>query len=88
MNYGEVDNYIKNMDEAGLVTLCNEIYDWMYVTGILEPNCSLLQLSENIQCSDTRYIADKVINVASKRLNKVMLLLTKNASHEYLKSVE
>ena len=46
MNREEVKNYIEHMDENGLVSLCNDIYEWNYVTGRLKVGCTLNQLAE------------------------------------------
>lgn len=88
MTYGEVDRYIEHMNNEGLVALCNNVYDWHYIDGILKPGCTLLQLSENLEFTDTRYIANKVIEVATERLGKLVLLLFQESTHKFLKVQE
>lgn len=56
MSKEEVRNYIKHMDENGLTNLCNDIYEWKYVTGKLKPDCTLNQLAENLQYWEIRDI--------------------------------
>lgn len=85
MTYGEVENYIKHMNPDGLVNLCNDIYEFKYVTGKLRPDCSLNILAENLQCWDIRYIEDVVIRVAAEKFNNVVLLLMKSMTHQFIK---
>lgn len=86
MTYTEVEKYIEHMNPDGLISLCNDIYDWKYVTGTLKPDCSLNQLSENLQYCDISDIEKIVIRVAAKKLDKVVLLLMQNVPHEFMRT--
>lgn len=85
MSKEEVRNYIKHMDENGLTNLCNDIYEWKYVTGKLKPDCTLNQLAENLQYWEIRDIEEIVIEVAMERFENVVLLLMKTNASSYLK---
>ena len=85
MTYKEVDSYIEHMDENELVTLCNDIYDWMYISGVLEPESVLVQLSVKLKFEDRRYLADQIIRESAKRFNKTVLLLLRNQPHDFLR---
>ena len=85
MSREEVKNYIEHMDENGLVSLCNDIYEWNYVTGRLKAGCTLNQLAENLQYWEIRDIEEIVIDVATKRFENVVLLLFKKNPSSYLK---
>ena len=85
MSREEVKNYIEHMDENGLASLCNDIYEWNYVTGRLKVGCTLNQLAENLQYWEIRDIEEIVIDVATKRFENIVLLLFKKNSSSYLK---
>ena len=85
MSKEEVRNYIKHMDENGLTNLCNDIYEWKFVTGKLKPDCTLNQLAENLQFWEIRDIEEIVIDVAADRFNNIVLLLMKTNPSSYLK---
>ena len=85
MNREKVKNYIEHMEDNRLVSLCNDIYEWNYVTGTLKVGCTLNQLAENLQYWEIRDIEEIVIDVATKRFENVVLLLFKKNSSSYLK---
>lgn len=85
MSKNEVKNYIEHMDENGLTNLCNDVYEWKYVTGKLRPDCTLNQLAENLQYWEIRDIEEIVIEVAAKRFSNIVLLLFKSNPSSYLK---
>lgn len=85
MNKKEVKNYIKNMDKNGLTKLCEDVYKWKYVTGTLDPCCSLNQLAENLQYWKIRDIEDMVLEVAGERFRDIVLLLFKTNPTDYLR---
>lgn len=49
MTYKEMEKYIEHMNPDGLVNLCNDIYEWKYITGVLKPDCTLNVLADNLQ---------------------------------------
>lgn len=85
MNYHEVENYIEHMSADGLLNLCNDIYDWKYVTGKLNPDCTLNRLAENLQFWELRDIENIVLRVATKKFHNVVPLLMLSAPHEFIK---
>lgn len=85
MTYKEVDSYIEHMDENELVALCNDIYDWMYISGVLKPESVLVQLSVKLKFEDRRCLANYIIRESAKRFNKTVLLLLQNQPHDFLR---
>lgn len=85
MTYEEMKTYIEHIDNSGLIDLCNEIYDWKYISGELEQDSALKNLAKDIQCKNVKDVEEVVVEVAAKKLNKVVLLLMQNKPHEFLK---
>lgn len=87
MTYQEVKNYIEHMDANGLLNLCNDIYEWKYVTGKLSPGCTLNMLAENLQFWELRDIEEIVLCVAVKRFRKIVPLLMLSAPQEFIRRI-
>ena len=84
MSRDEVKHYIKHMDANGLLNLCNDINEWKYVTGELNPDCTLIHLSENLQYWELRDLEEIILNVAHQKFNDLVGLLIKNDPSRYI----
>ena len=87
MTYMEMKNYIEHMSADGLVSLCNDIYEWKYITGTLKPNCTLNILAENLQYWDIRNMEKVIVSAAAKKLNKVVALLMQEVPYEFIRAI-
>ena len=88
VTYKEMENYIEHMNLDGLVNLCNDIYEWKYITGMLKPDCTLNVLAENIQYWDIRNMEKVIIRVATKKFKKVVSMLMQEVPHEFLRTIK
>lgn len=88
MTYKEMENYIEHMNPDGLVNLCNDIYEWKYITGVLNPDCTLNVLADNLQYWDIRSMEEVIIRVATKKFNKVVVMLMKEAPYKFMRTIK
>ena len=88
MTYKEMEDYIKYMlTDTELVELCNDIYDYKHINGVLNKTSPLINLMENLEYKNIRDIENVVIEVASERLSKSVLLLLQSVPYKFFKTV-
>lgn len=87
MSYKEMENYIEHMNPDGLVNLCNDIYEWKYITGVLKPDCTLNVLADNLQYWDIRSMEKIIIRVATEKFNKVVVMLMQEAPYKFIQTI-
>lgn len=84
MSRDEVKYYIDHMDANGLLNLCNDIYEWRY-NGKLSPECTLNQLSNNLQYFELRDLEELILNAANEKFGNLVSLLIKSKPSIYIK---
>ena len=85
ITYEDFDLYINKLDDAELLQMCREIYDWKYVSGVIVENSRLKKLRERISAVDASYLADVVVREAAVRFHDVVVLLLSEEPNEFLK---
>ena len=88
MSYNEMRDYIEYMlTDEELVALCNDIYDYKN-KGTLKKDGALMKLSETLSYKNIRDIEENVLIVSANKLNKIVLLLLREAPYAFLKTVK
>lgn len=85
MEKKEVKHYINHMDANGLLNLCNDINEWKYKTGKLNPDCTLNHLAENLQYLELRDLEAMILDAAYEKFGEVVSLLIKSNASRFLK---
>ena len=83
--FEDIDAYIAGLEDAELMGLCKDIYDWKYVSGIIAENSMLRKLREKISDVNASYMADVVVREAAVRFHNVVVLLLSEEPKEFLK---
>ena len=81
----DIDAYICRLEDAEILELCKDIYDWKYVSGVIVENSRLKKLRERISAVDASYLADVVVREAAVRFHDVVVLLLSEEPNEFLK---
>ena len=84
MTLAEIKNYIEHLDIDELIDLCNDISEWRYDTGELKTDCSLSQLSKDLQESPRRLEAC-ILYESHERLGSIVKLLLKDEPWRYIR---
>ena len=84
MTLAEIKNYIEHLDIDELIDLCNDISEWRYDTGELKTDCSLSQLSKDLQESPRRLEAC-ILYESHERLGSIVKLLLKDEPCRYIR---
>jgi hypothetical protein len=85
MSRDEVKYYIDHMDANGLLNLCNDINEWKYKSGTLNPDCTLKHLAENLQYLELRDLEDMILDAAHEKFENLVSLLIKSKPGIYIK---
>lgn len=84
MTLGEIKNYVEHLNTDELIDLCNDINEWRYDTDGLRTDCSLSQLSKNLQKSP-RYLEPCILYEAHKRFGSIVKMLLKDEPCRYIR---
>lgn len=85
MDRNEVEDYVNHMDANNLLSLCNNINEFRYQTGLLKPDCALNCLENDLHYFDTRDLEQIIINAAHEKFHDLVGLLVKDAPNKYIK---
>lgn len=85
MDRNEVEDYVNHMDANNLLSLCNDINEFRYQTGLLKPDCTLNCLANDLYYFDTRDLEQIIINAAHEKFHDLVGLLVKDAPNKYIK---
>ena len=78
--------YVEKMSDQEIVTMCNEIYNWKYVTGCLDENSMLRNKSKNLEHTSAYMLSQDIIDEAAKRFGTIVLLLISDRGYKFLRS--
>jgi hypothetical protein len=84
MTYGEMENFVMNMDDKKIIDICENIYYWRE-TGTLGEGTVLSKLAKESNFPDVKMIETLVISEAHTRYKNLVLLLMKDMPSNYMK---
>lgn len=76
---------IHETDDTVLIKLCNELYDYKYVSGKLPPNGVINTIANDFEEWDLDKLEKIITNEATKRYENIALLLIKNNPTNFFK---
>ena len=85
ITYEDLDLYINKLDDAELLQMCREIYDWKYVSGVVVNDGRLAKFREKIGDVATAHLADKVVKETAVRFHDIIVMLLSEEPSEFLK---
>ena len=77
--------FIHETNDTVLIKLCNELYDYKYVSGKLPPNGVINTIANDFEEWDLDKLEKIIINEATKRYENIALLLIKNNPTNFFK---
>lgn len=77
--------FIHETDDTVLTKLCNELYDYKYVSGKLPPNGVINTIANGFEEWDLDKLEKIITNEATKRYENIALLLIKNNPTNFFK---
>lgn len=77
--------FIHETDDNVLIKLCNELYDYKYVSGKLPPNGVINTIANGFEEWDLDKLEKIITNEATKRYENIALLLIKNNPTNFFK---
>ena len=77
--------FIHETDDTVLIKLCNELYDYKYVSGKLPPNGVINTIANGFEEWDLDKLEKIITNEATKRYENIALLLIKNNPTNFFK---
>ncbi len=77
--------FIHEIDDTVLIKLCNELYDYKYVSGKLPPNGIINTLTNGFEEWDLDKLDKIITDEATTRYENTALLLIKNNPTNFFK---
>lgn len=77
--------FIHEIDDTVLIKLCNELYDYKYVSGKLPPNGVINTIANGFEEWDLDTLEKIITNEATNRYENMALLLIKNNPTNFFK---
>lgn len=77
--------FIHETEDSVLIKLCNELYDYKYVSGKLPPDGVINTLTNGFEEWDLKKLEKIIIDEATKRYENIALLLIKNNPTNFFK---
>lgn len=77
--------FIHEIDDTVLIKLCNELYDYKYVSGKLPPDGVINTLTNGFEEWDLEKLEKMITDEATKRYENIALLLIKNNPTNFFK---
>lgn len=77
--------FIHEIDDTVLIKLCNELYDYKYVSGKLPPDGVINTLTNGFEEWDLEKLEKMITDEATKRYENITLLLIKNNPTNFFK---
>lgn len=77
--------FIHETDDTVLIKLCNELYDYKYVSGKLPPDGVINTLTNGFEEWDLEKLEKIITDEATKRYENIALLLIKNNPTNFFK---
>lgn len=87
MNGTPIKQFIADLTNEDLVTLCTDIYNWQYVNGIIEPESQLRKICDKYSEENARTITTMILDKAKTQLQKCVLLLLQTRTHAFVKEI-
>ena len=81
----DIDAYICRLEDAEILELCKDIYDWKYVSGVVVNDGRLAKFREKIGDVATAHLADKVVKETAVRFHDIIVMLLSEEPSEFLK---
>ena len=78
------ETYVEKMSDQEIVTICNEIYNWKYVTGCLDKNSLLRNKAKNLEHVSSSMLSRYVLDEAANRFGNLVVLLMANKPYKFL----
>lgn len=85
ITYEDFGLYINKLDDAELLQMCREIYDWKYVSGVVAKDGRLAKFRERIGDVATAHLADKIVKEATVRFHDIVVMLLSEEPSEFLR---
>lgn len=77
--------FIHKTDDTVLIKLCNELYDYKYVSGKLPPDGVINTLTNGFEEWDLEKLEKIITDEATQRYENIALLLIKNNPTNFFK---
>lgn len=77
--------FIHETEDSVLIKLCNELYDYKYVSGKLPPDGVINTLTNGFEEWDLKKLEKIITDEATKRYENIALLLIKNNPTNFFK---
>lgn len=77
--------FIHETEDSVLIKLCNELYDYKYVSGKLPPDGVINTLTNGFEEWDLEKLEKIITDEATKRYENIALLLIKNNPTNFFK---
>lgn len=77
--------FIHEIDDTILIKLCNELYDYKYVSGKLPPDGVINTLTNGFEEWNLEKLEKMITDEATKRYKNITLLLIKNNPTNFFK---
>lgn len=77
--------FIHEIDDTVLIKLCNELYDYKYVSGKLPPDGVINTLTNGFEEWNLEKLEKIITDEATKRYENIALLLIKNNPTNFFK---
>lgn len=77
--------FIHETDDTVLIKLCNELYDYKYVSGKLPPDSVINTLTNGFEEWDLEKLEKIITDEATQRYENIALLLIKNNPTNFFK---
>ena len=77
--------FIHEIDDTVLIKLCNELYDYKYVSGKLPPDGVINTLTNSFEEWNLEKLEKMITDEATKRYENIALLLIKNNPTNFFK---
>ena len=76
--------YVEKMSDQEIITMCNEIHNWKYVTGCLDKNSLLRNKASNLEHISAYTLSQYVLDEAVDRFSNLVLLLMADKPYKFL----
>lgn len=76
--------YVEKMSDQEIVAMCNEIYNWTYVTGCLDKDSLLRNKANNLEHISAYTLSQYVLDEAVDRFSNLVLLLMADKPYKFL----
>lgn len=77
--------YLHDLEDITLLKMCQELYDWKYISGKIDTYSAINDFANAINEWDLSKLETWILDEATKRYENIALLLIKNNPTDFFK---